>query len=82
MTTPDNLLITDDDQLTALGALLDARPTRQPGWVDAGQIMARHNLTRGQVIRQMEELTKAGKAEAALVYDPQAKHMVRVWRVV
>lgn len=82
MSTDVNLLITDDDQLAALGALLASRPIRQPGWVDMRQIMAAYSLTRRQVINRMEALVSSGQADTALMYDPDVRRDVRVWRVV
>lgn len=82
MSTDVNLLITDDDQLAALGAVLAERPNRRPGWMDARQIMTRYGMTRRQVLNRMEALVQAGRAETAIVYDQDARRAVRVWRMI
>ena len=52
------------------------------GWVDMRQIMAAYSLTRRQVINRMEALVSSGQADTALMYDPDVRRDVRVWRLI
>ena len=77
-----NLQITDDEMLDALSDMLQARPIRQPGWVDAVQLAARNGFDRSTVRVKMADLVRQGKAETAIVWDEQRRANVRVWRMV